>query len=762
MEVIPPYEYERPRKEYGQRPLFRDSTPTLISIESASTATSTAALADNADLELQEQHELEHDEEKEQQGSLAARQWVERATTDIELDCIPILSQHEANTERFEQQHKGISHTDGAWPSELKSNEFQDRQRLLRRMKNEPSYQSAVVTLTKIAESVIMQNNTIDLYETYFRRPNRPASSATASASSATSPSSAAASASSSSSSAGAASSGVDAADLESEYDEFLNIAPPSAKTVCVFRDPSPQKRSATKISWQPEGHNKLAVAYSILHFQQMPADMALASYIWDVNNPNQPDSEILPPSPLTALAYNPRSPDHLVGGCYNGLVAFWDLRKGSAPLESSLVEMSHRDPVYDVYWIQSRTGNECVSVSSDGQLLWWDIRKLGQGPSDSLVLQAGDSVLGGTCMDYKSDAGASRYLVGSEQGASLLCDRKAKKDAESQKSIKTLYGGRPNQPQQLHQGRHHGPVYAIQRNPIHLKYFLTVGDWSAKIWMEDLKTPIMSTRYDASYLTDGCWSPTRPGVFFTTKQNGLLDVWDLYHKQNEAVYQAKIADCALSSIKVHQGGSLVAVGAEDGSTTVLEISSSLADLQKDEKSTLGLMLERETKREKNLEMRQIQRRRDQQEEQRRLGQTLNSTSLLPTAALSSSQSLSLSLTFPPASQPSSDQMHSARDHRHGGDSHRPFVPPFFEMDEDDAETKALLKSVEESFYALIDTNNSASLLMEEKQEQERSQAAEEVAEDKEEEELLDDGGATASGSGSGSTTPKPASATSR
>ena len=43
-------------------------------------------------------------------------------------------------------------------------------------------------------------------------------------------------------------------------------------------------------------------------------------------------------------------------------------------------------------------------------------------------------------------------------------------------------------------------------------KVFLTVGDWTARIWNDEIKTPIMTTKYHASYLTDGCWSPTRPG----------------------------------------------------------------------------------------------------------------------------------------------------------------------------------------------------------------------------------------------------------
>lgn len=43
--------------------------------------------------------------------------------------------------------------------------------------------------------------------------------------------------------------------------------------------------------------------------------------------------------------------------------------------------------------------------------------------------------------------------------------------------------------------GKHHGPIYSIQRNPTQNKYFMTVGDWTARIWAEDLKTPIMTTK---------------------------------------------------------------------------------------------------------------------------------------------------------------------------------------------------------------------------------------------------------------------------
>jgi hypothetical protein len=85
--------------------------------------------------------------------------------------------------------------------------------------------------------------------------------------------------------------------------------------------DPNPTKRTATYLSWYPDGGRKIAVAYSMLQFQQMPAGMCLDSYIWDVENPNSPDMAITPSSPLVALKYNPKDPHTLVGGSYNGQV---------------------------------------------------------------------------------------------------------------------------------------------------------------------------------------------------------------------------------------------------------------------------------------------------------------------------------------------------------------------------------------------------------------------------------------------------------
>jgi dynein intermediate chain 2, axonemal len=174
---------------------------------------------------------------------------------------------------------------------------------------------------------------------------------------------------------------------------------------------------------------------------------------------------------------------------------------KETLPFSTSVIEKSHHDPVYDVFWINSKTGNQCVSVSTDGQMLWWDTRRLSE-PTDSLQLctdvKAQGQVLGGSSLEYNSEAGPSKYLVGTEQGVVLMVNLKNRK----QNNGLTVFDQGP--------GKHHGPIYSIQRNPANTKCFLTVGDWTARIWMEDLRTPIMTTKYHSSYLTAGCWSPTR------------------------------------------------------------------------------------------------------------------------------------------------------------------------------------------------------------------------------------------------------------
>ncbi|XP_047460178.1 dynein axonemal intermediate chain 2 isoform X2 [Mugil cephalus] len=458
------------------------------------------------------------------------------------------MSEHQVNTERFESSSCGINHVEGGWPKDINPNEMEQTIRFRKKVEKDESYMNSILQLGSLMEHCIRQNNAVDIYQEYFQD--------------------------------------------EDEVDESQE--PPSAKTINVFRDPTEVKRSVTGLSWHPDGGRKLAAAYSCLEFQRSSRDMSLDSYIWDVENPNRPETTLKPPSALVCLDYNPKDCHTLVGGCYNGQIAYWDTRRGSQPVELSSVEQSHRDPVYKIIWLQSKTGTDAFSASTDGQVLWWDVRKLSE-PTDRLVLDPGregnlDRAFGAISLEFESTM-PTKFMVGTEQGVVVSCNRKAKTPAEK---IVCTYDG------------HHGPVYALHRNPFFPKNFLTVGDWTARIWSEDIKeSSIMWTKYQTSYLMDACWSPVRPSVFFTVKMDGVLDVWDILFKQSDPMLSLKVCDSALYSLRVQDSGRLVACGSQLGEATLLEVCCGLSTLQKNEKTLLAAMFERETKREKILEARQ-------------------------------------------------------------------------------------------------------------------------------------------------------------
>lgn len=75
--------------------------------------------------------------------------------------------------------------------------------------------------------------------------------------------------------------------------------------------------------------------------------------------NPNRPLLVFKPEVPIVCLEYNQKDPNSLVSGQLNGQVAVWDARRGSEPVELSVMEVTHRDPVRKVLWIHSKSGTE-------------------------------------------------------------------------------------------------------------------------------------------------------------------------------------------------------------------------------------------------------------------------------------------------------------------------------------------------------------------------------------------------------------------
>ncbi|KAL8444190.1 hypothetical protein Emed_006362 [Eimeria media] len=494
-------------------------------------------------------------------------------------DTIIELSEHTVNTGSVSVSGRGMRHIEGGWPKDVDPADAQEVSKWTKRAERDPNFLQSVKQLTGDCSRVVQQNLVVDLFQDYFSGADIP------------------------------------------RINERL-----FAKSVAILKDCArDNKRSVTCIAWHPDGPQKVAVGYGILKFQCQPKSLLSSALLWDPGQPNEPSAELISPSPAVTLAFNAKISDVLIGGCYSGVVCLWDLRKGLKPLEISSVGSSHYDPVYEVAWTQSKTNSEFVSASTDGRVLWWDCRNLKepidecrlvqsalrsstglpQAPQGGTMLSepAEDQLFGGVSVAWSLEAGPTKFLIGTEQGVVLGVKTRPKKSPE----VNQRFG--------LEEGRHYGPVRSVRRNPFHSKYFLSVGDWTAKVWMEEVKSPLISTPHHPATLTDGQWSPSRPGLFMVSRTDGFLSFWDYYYKQNEVAFQHKVGSAALTCLSVQAQGALVAVGDVDGRVTILELCEGLYTPGANEKVAVAATFEREARREKNIEMAKRQTEGKRQEE---------------------------------------------------------------------------------------------------------------------------------------------------
>merc|ERR1740120_669711 len=211
--------------------------------------------------------------------------YVEQTILNCCLDNIPEFSEHSVNTARVQTKSRVMLHVEGGWPKEVDYTEAQETLKYRKRLEKDPAFISTVKQLTKNTIPCMEMNGTIDLFEHYFHQEE------------------------------------------PDHLPESLTM-----KTVALFKDPADEKRSVTKIGWHPEGPTKLVGSYSNLRFQRMTDEMPMASFIWDISERNVPLTELRTTSPLICCQYNHKNPDFLVGGCYNGIINFYDLRKGPSP----------------------------------------------------------------------------------------------------------------------------------------------------------------------------------------------------------------------------------------------------------------------------------------------------------------------------------------------------------------------------------------------------------------------------------------------
>ncbi|XP_068563257.1 dynein axonemal intermediate chain 3 [Cebidichthys violaceus] len=165
-----------------------------------------------------------------------------------------------------------------------------------------------------------------------------------------------------------------------------------------------------------------------------------------------------------------------------------------------------------------------------------------------------------------------TKLFIGTESGEIIYTDWKLVKDESGR-----LHTAKP-----LHCfSIHHWLVNTVQLSPFFTDIVLTIGSWSFAIWNEGVMDgPIIKSPNFEHWCTVGCWSLSRPAIFFIGKENGSIEVWNLLENTNvPAQVLAQVTDAKITCIKPWIASSkqhFLAVTDELGMLKVFELPKAL------------------------------------------------------------------------------------------------------------------------------------------------------------------------------------------
>lgn len=458
-------------------------------------------------------------------------------------------SVHDSNTKQLVTHEQGINHTEGGWPREVHEYNEEHVARHRRRVMHEDNYVHTVLNLAPVMKRYVDQNNAIDMYQTYF-------------------------------------------ADMPTQTPvEKYNV-----RVANVFRDPF--RRPISSIVWTNEAKSKLAVSYSDRTLTPTPqVNKINTCYLWDTYIQNEPAHTLEPSHPCWRLACSPKDPEVLIGGLENGTACIFDTREGTKPLSYSSLYHSHHGPITALLFIHSRSQTEFFTGSPDGQCLWWDGRNLSE-PIDQLPMSI--KIPSGETPSLSNAEGISslefnhglptRFLCGTESGYVINVNRMGREHAEKLTSFWEA---------------HSGPVRAVLRSPCTTRMFLTCGDFSVRIWSEEVRTaPIIVTKPYRYQVTDAVWAPLRYSCYMSGCAGGTFYYWDLLRKYKEPVVTLQVSKHEITNLACHGEGQQIAIGDNNGSVFLAVLSENMTLPGSDDKHLMQKLYERETRREHILDNR--------------------------------------------------------------------------------------------------------------------------------------------------------------
>ncbi|XP_035996774.1 WD repeat-containing protein 63 [Fundulus heteroclitus] len=188
-----------------------------------------------------------------------------------------------------------------------------------------------------------------------------------------------------------------------------------------------------------------------------------------------------------------------------------------------------------------------------------------------------------------------TKLFVGMENGEIVYTDWKLESDES----------GRPHSAKPLLCFNYHWRVNTMQRSPFFKDIILTTGGPTFAIWKEGVvEGPLVASQYFEHECTAGCWSLSRPAVFFIGKEDGSAEVWDLLKNTSEPLQvHAHISNSKITCMKPWTASAkqhFLALTDDLGVLRVFEIPKTLYVPSKHESLSMKKYFELETESLKN------------------------------------------------------------------------------------------------------------------------------------------------------------------
>ncbi|XP_052873611.1 dynein axonemal intermediate chain 4 [Anopheles cruzii] len=348
--------------------------------------------------------------------------------------------------------------------------------------------------------------------------------------------------------------------------------------TLWRYRTVETLGKAVASASWCPANGDIVAIAYGI--YGHTPSDDRCTSfvYVWNIKNPVNPERRYRFDCPVTCVAFSTRTPQLLAVGLYDGRVQIRDI---THDIQSPLA-VAERDklaiyqPIWDLKWVEfdNEGKDEVIAVSQNGWVMKYSLT-MGEYllPYPLLRLDRVQGVVEGPVMATPSGEQQTpscpiesdihpqalcvtihplqkdKYYVGTDEGAVHWC------------SI--------NDPFQ-HLGvwqMHSRSIFCIEYSPWSPKIFLTCsGDWSIRIWIEELAEPVVTLTTGFAPIQAAYWSPTNSTVIASVTRDAV-QLWDLKRRSSKPASETALGSLTtpLTIIRFTNCGRSVLVGDAEG-----------------------------------------------------------------------------------------------------------------------------------------------------------------------------------------------------